>query len=81
MCQYSDEEISRLAARLATWPSNGKPEMDDDVHLLIACGFVEEKEQMKACRECGTPRVDFRWLRITQAGKLFLAAARKCLES
>ena len=73
----SDAEISRLACKLATWPANGKPEMDDDVHLLKAVGFVEEIDQTTPCRTCGTPRISYSFMKVTQAGRLFLAAARK----
>lgn len=75
--EISDEEIQRLATKLANWPSNGKPEMDDDVYVLKSHGFVEEREQMKNCRECGTRLVDWRYMKITPAGRLFLATARR----
>ena len=72
----SPEEIDRLASKLEAWPANGKPAFDDDVVTLKAYGLIEEIEQKAPCRTCGTPRVDYTYMKITPAGRLFLLAAR-----
>jgi hypothetical protein len=71
------DEIDRLADKLANWPSNGKHEIDDDVIVLKAYGFIEEKTHTQLCRSCGTPQFAHSHMRVTQAGRLFLAAAQR----
>lgn len=66
--------VHAMAERLVNWPADARPPNDDaTLHLQIS-GIIEEKTQMKACPTCGTPRVDWTYMQITSAGKLFLAA-------
>lgn len=48
--------------------------MNSPLMTLIMHKLVENCEVKKPCRTCGTPRTDYRYYRITGAGKLFMAA-------
>lgn len=68
-------EIQALADALANFPSNGKPQESDTMMTLILAGLVERQEVKKPCRNCGQPLLDYSFMRITAAGRYFLAAA------
>lgn len=66
-----DEIVQEMVDRLVNFPVNGKPPMDVTTRRLLAFGFIEEHEVKKACRECGTPRTDYRFMKLTDGGRLF----------
>ena len=54
-----------------------KPE-DQDTGLMIwaiGAGLIKTEQQSKPCKTCGTPRPDFRYWRITLAGRMLADAA------
>jgi hypothetical protein len=49
---------------------------DDDIYIaLLAYGFIARHEAERACRECGKPKLDYAYYRITPAGRALLAFA------
>lgn len=67
--------VAELAAALANFPSDGKPPADDLHFELILLGFIQEHEVKKPCRNCGASLTDYRFLKLTAGGRMFLAAA------
>ena len=53
--------------------------MDGEMVPLILFGLVESHEVTKPCKTCGTPRFDYRYERITAAGRLFMEAAEAAM--
>lgn len=50
-------------------------DMDRDaVMIALAYGLIESREQTKPCAMCGTERFDFRYWRVTGAGRLLAQA-------
>jgi hypothetical protein len=71
------DRLQRLAAVLKSIRPDGRvfePEDRGGITDALLSGLIESREQMKACKTCGTPRVDYRYWRVTEAGRLFLAA-------
>lgn len=68
------DRIARLTSALLNFPANGKPALDDNNWDLVLVGFIAEHEVTKPCRNCGQTLTDYRFFKITQAGRLFLAA-------
>jgi rubrerythrin len=73
--QIDQAMVVAMLDRLTNYPSNGKPPDDDTTYALILCGFIERINIDKACPACGTPRLDYSWLKITAGGRAFMAAA------
>lgn len=48
----------------------------EGVTTAVAHGLIESCEQQKPCPTCGTPKFDYRFWRVTAAGRL-LADAHK----
>lgn len=61
-------ELRNVAEGKPTVPGFGNP-----VWHLKCLGYVEERTIMKACKTCGTPQVDYRYDKITAAGREVLA--------
>jgi hypothetical protein len=81
MMDYNDPQTrQRMYDALAAIPANGKPPrgmMTEEgviIEWLIALGFIEEHEQTKPCRDCGTPRPDYSYVKVSPAGRYYMAA-------
>jgi len=77
MAETDPELLRAMAERLANYPSDGKPPNDDTTHALNLCGFIERIEINKSCPACGTPKLDYSYLKITAGGRYFLAAMQQ----
>jgi rubrerythrin len=69
--------VEAMLERLTNFPANGKPPNDDTTMSLILCGFVERVDIDKACPACGTPKLDYSYMKITAGGRAFMAAAQR----
>lgn len=69
--------LSAMIDRLANFPSDGKPPIDETTMALIACGFIERQEVQKHCATCGTLRLDYSYLKLTAGGRAFLTVAQR----
>lgn len=67
-------------AALLSFPDNGKPpegfgtEEGMVTLAMLEYGLLKRHDQTKPCRECGTPRPDYSYMKITPAGRLFMGA-------
>lgn len=59
---------------LKAFPSNGKPPRDVVTAALEATGLIASHEAMKQCSACGAKRVDYHYMKVTQAGRHFMLA-------
>lgn len=71
-----DAAIAAMVDALDNFPANAAPPDNEATTLLILAGFLERREITKACSSCGAARHDYSYMRITEGGKLFHAAAR-----
>lgn len=67
-------DLQALYDKLKSWPANGKPEYDDNVLIAHSLGYVENVEVKKHCPSCGAPKYDYSYMKITPAGRFFMAA-------
>ena len=74
MANISSEKLAAMADVLTNWPANGKPEQSGAVTSLFISGLIVETDVQKHCKLCGKPQIDYSYMRITEAGKVFLAA-------
>ena len=77
-----DPEVrSKMLNALVNFPANGKPPQGFDTEAGVITlwlkehGLIAEHETKRPCRECGTPRVDHTYMKITPAGRLFMLAS------
>jgi hypothetical protein len=68
------EQLQEMADVLINWPADGKPEQSVARNRLFISGLIVETDVKKHCKSCGAPQVDYSYCRITEAGKMFLAA-------
>lgn len=69
-----EEPMRKQFEALRDFPADGRPDGTADPETmtwLILNGYIELHEQMKACSCCGTPKLDYSFFRITNAGRLF----------
>lgn len=71
-----NETIRAMIELLSDWPDNGKPPHSDATLAAVALGYIENREITKPCRACGKPELDYRYMHVTLAGRLFLAAVQ-----
>jgi len=68
--------IPAMAEALRDYPANGKPDMQIEVNQWLGeFGLIEEAQTWKSCKTCGHQSIDWRYYRITPAGRLFMAAS------
>jgi len=53
----------------------------DEVTMALAYGLIESREQTKPCPTCGTAKFDFRFWRVTGAGRLLVQAQGELAEA
>jgi len=74
MSDIEPELLADIIAFLRDFPSNGKPADTDAYWGARVAGLIEEKEITKPCKNCGTPLTDYRYWKISAAGKVLLQA-------
>ena len=73
----SEDQLQAMADVLINWPADGKPEPSKARSALFISGLIVETDVKKYCKSCGSPQVDYSYCRITEAGKMFLAAMQR----